>query len=50
MQSIAKTNLSKVFQETKILDPRLNEMILFRTLWENNDRPLILVHWLRRFG
>jgi prostamide/prostaglandin F2alpha synthase len=43
-------NMSKLFAETKILDPAKNEKILFRSLWENNDKPLILIHWLRRFG
>jgi len=24
--------------------------ILFKNLWEKSDKPLILIHWLRRFG
>lgn len=43
-------NLSKVFVETKILDPTTNENVNFKDLWEKNDKPLMLIHWLRRFG
>lgn len=24
--------------------------VLVKQLWENSDKPLILIHWLRRFG
>lgn len=44
------TNLSELFPKTKIFDPVENKMILLRTLWENNEKPLILIYWLRRFG
>ena len=43
-------NMSKLFSETKILEPARNEEIYFRDLWEKNDKPLLLVYWLRRFG
>lgn len=43
-------NMSKLFADTKIMDPIKNEKILFRSLWENNEKPLILIHWMRRFG
>jgi hypothetical protein len=43
-------NLSKLFAETKILDPIDNNLVLLRSLWEENEKPLILIHWLRRFG
>jgi len=44
------TNLSEIFPKTKIYDPLENKMILMRSLWEENERPLILIYWLRRFG
>jgi hypothetical protein len=43
-------NLSKLIPDTKILDPTENNMIIFRSLWEENEKPLLLIHWLRRFG
>jgi hypothetical protein len=43
-------NMSKLFTDTKILEPARNEKIYFRDLWEKNDKPLLLVYWLRRFG
>jgi len=24
--------------------------ILFKSLWEKSEKPLIMIHWLRRFG
>lgn len=52
MESIKKQpqGFSKLFQDTKILDPEINFKVLFRHLWEKNEKPLILIHWLRRFG
>lgn len=43
-------NMSKLFAETRMTDPIKKELILFRSLWETNDKPLILIHWMRRFG
>ena len=44
------TNMTTLFYDTQIFDPVKKENILFKTLWENNKKPLLLVHWLRRFG
>ena len=45
-----KQSLSIIFDKTKILDPTKGEYILFKSLWENNTKPLLLINWLRRFG
>jgi hypothetical protein len=52
MESLKKnvSNLSIILSDTKILDPAKNAQILFRELWEKNEKPLLLIHWLRRFG
>jgi hypothetical protein len=43
-------NLSKIFSDTTILDPIKDEKVIFREVWEKNEKPLMLIHWLRRFG
>lgn len=47
---IDTSNLSDIFSKTKIYDPVENKMIHMKSLWEDNERPLILIYWLRRFG
>ncbi len=49
-KKLISTNMSKVFENTKIFDPIKGEYIIFSSLWENNNKPLILINWLRRFG
>jgi hypothetical protein len=43
-------NLTSILYEANVLDPKTDENILFRKLWQDNDKPLLLIHWLRRFG
>jgi hypothetical protein len=49
-KKIMKTNLSKLFEGTQILDPTKGSSIPLSSLWENNTKPLLLISWLRRFG
>ncbi len=49
-KKILKTNLSKLFENTQILDPTKGSLVPVTNLWENNTKPLVLISWLRRFG
>lgn len=46
----SQINLSKIFLNTKIYDPINQESVQFKDLWENSKRPIVLIHFLRRFG
>jgi len=43
-------NFSKLFETAEITDPTNNKSILFKSLWEKNDRNLLVITFLRRFG
>ena len=43
-------NLSELFEKTRITDPSDNSEIEFKKIWETNTIPLLLIHWMRRFG
>ena len=43
-------NISNSLSLSKVLYPVTNEFIQTKDIWEKSDRPLILIHWLRRFG
>ena len=48
--SDSENNLSYKLKEIIISDPKRKINIEFNNLWERNKTPLILIHWLRRFG
>lgn len=50
MNKLIEMNLSDELLTTKIYNPYNDEEILLKSLWENNNRPYLLIHWLRRFG
>ena len=43
-------SISKEFESVYVENPKDKSSILFKDLWEKSERPLILIHWLRRFG
>ena len=43
-------SFSKLFIDTQILDPVKKQNIMFKTLWENSEKPLTIITFLRRFG
>lgn len=45
-----KISLSKVFETVKVQNAKDKSEVLFKNLWEKSSKPLILIHWLRRFG
>jgi len=49
-EMITRQNFTKIFPTHELIDPQLKSKVLFRSLWEENDRKLYFVTFLRRFG
>jgi len=50
MDKKSPLNLSTLLNSSKVLHPETNMFIQTKDIWEKSERPLILIHWLRRFG
>ena len=49
-QKVSSRNLTTLFEKTEVYDPALKKNVLFRSIWESNDKEYTFIHWLRRFG
>ena len=42
--------MDKILKDITIYDPKVKSKNAIKQIWEGNQIPLILIHWLRRFG
>jgi hypothetical protein len=45
-----ENNLTKIMKGITISNPKDNTEFEIDQLWARNKSPLLLIHWLRRFG
>ncbi len=43
-------NLSKILKDSKVYDPESESQVVLKNYWEGNRKPLVMIHWMRRFG
>jgi hypothetical protein len=46
----SKISSSILIESIMIETAKDRAKILFKSIWEKSEKPLVLIHWLRRFG